>query len=212
MPFKYSYLERIFMAAITGSSHITIIPTIILMKYQKKTYGYYLGIFALMNSILYHICGSLKVKIFLSPHKWHELDNIGVICCLNGFILSLSKLNNNLDIQNKLNYLSLFLVLIYQKRDPWNIYNAVMPIVIFTVVLIIQLIYYGIPKYYLEPFQKGFFFLILAIAMFFKGLDDKNDYLRIYHSFWHVLIGISLFYLLQIQNIKIVGIKDILKF
>ena len=212
MVFEYTYKERIIMAIITGSSNIFTIPGLFLMKYQNRTFAYYLSIFAIIDSILYHVCESLDIIIFLPQLKWHELDNIGAICCLNALIISLSKFNNNLDVQKKLNYLSLFLALIYQKRGPWNIINTIMPIVIFSIVLIIQLIYYGIPKYYYEPFQKGFFFLIFAIAMFIRGLDDANDYLRIYHSFWHVLIGISTFYLWQLQNIKIIGIKEILVF
>ena len=57
----------------------------------------------------------------------------------------------------------------------------------------------------------GGFFLVGAIAMFVKGLDDGNDYLRIYHSLWHVLIGVSTFYLWQLQDKKTISMRSLFK-
>lgn len=39
--------------------------------------------------------------------------------------------------------------------------------------------------------------IILAFIFFFKGLDEHSDYLRIFHSLWHILIGYSAFYIIQ---------------
>ena len=44
--------------------------------------------------------------------------------------------------------------------------------------------------------------------MFVKGLDEHSDYLRIAHSLWHILIGISTFYLWQLQEKKFVSFKE----
>ena len=52
---------------------------------------------------------------------------------------------------------------------------------------------------------------MIAIAMFVKGLDDGNDYLRIYHSLWHVSIGVSSFYLYQLQENKVIHYYNIMR-
>ena len=37
---------------------------------------------------MYHICESLDIVIYLPQLKWHELDNIGAICCLNSLLIN----------------------------------------------------------------------------------------------------------------------------
>lgn len=200
MVFAYSSSERMLMAIITGASNIATIPGLFLMKKQGRNFTYYLSIFALTNSVLYHICESLDIILFIPQKKWHELDNIGAICCMNSLIISLTKYSENKAEQNKLNYISLFLALIFQKKDPWDLSNTIIPIAIISMMTLYQMFKLGLPKYYFNPLSQGLVLLVLALAMFIKGLDDLNDYLRIYHSLWHVLIGLSTYYLWQIQK------------
>lgn len=202
MGYTYSFFEKILMTIITGSSNFGTVPGLILIKRQKRTFVYYLSLFALINSLMYHICESLDIVIYLPQLKWHELDNIGAICCLNSLIIAKTSFCFDMKHQRKMNYLSLFLALLFQKRGPWELINTILPIVIISLITIYQLIKYGVPQYYPEPLKQGFILLIPAFAMFFKGLDDGNDYLRIYHSLWHVLIGLSSYYLWQIQYAK----------
>jgi predicted membrane channel-forming protein YqfA (hemolysin III family) len=46
----------------------------------------------------------------------------------------------------------------------------------------------------------GVGFLFIAVIFFIKALDDKLDYLRIYHGIWHLFIGISFYYLWQLRE------------
>lgn len=207
MVFNYSHTERVLMAIITGSSNIATIPGLFLMKKQKRFFAYYLSIFAFINSVLYHICESLDIIIYLPQLKWHELDNIGAICCLNALIISITSFCFDMNEQRIMNYFSLFMALIFQKRGPWDLFNTIAPIVIIGIISVYKLIKYGRPKYFQEGLIQGFAFLVPAIAMFIKGLDDGNDYLRIYHSLWHVLIGLSTYYLWQIQYQSVYPMK-----
>lgn len=198
------------MAITTGASNIATLPGLFLMKKQGRYFAYYLSIFAFFNSLLYHICESLDIIVFIPQKKWHELDNIGAICCLNALIISLTKNSENMLEQNKMNYVSLFIALIFQKRDPWDLMNTIVPIVIITIITLYQFYRFGFPKYYLASSSQGLVLLVLALAMFIKGLDDLNDYLRMYHSLWHVLIGLSTYYLWQIQKETVLPIHNII--
>lgn len=211
MVYNYSTPERILMAIITGSSNIATIPGLFLIKRQKRYFIYYLSIFGLINSLLYHICESLDIVIYLPQLKWHELDNIGAICCMNALIISITPFCFDLSVQRKMNYFSLFMALIFQKRGPWDLFNTIAPIIVIGLICIYQIIKYGKPQYYREGLVQGFIIFIPALAMFVKGLDDGNDYLRIYHSLWHVLIGLSTYYLWQIQYKNVYPLKSMVK-
>ena len=51
--------------------------------------------------------------------------------------------------------------------------------------------------------------MIISLFFFYKGLDDLNDYLRIWHALWHFFIGITSFYFLQIQEEKCISFIEI---
>ena len=48
--------------------------------------------------------------------------------------------------------------------------------------------------------------------MFVRGLDDLNDYIRIYHTLWHLFIGIAFYYLWQIQYKDFVNFSSIYQY
>ena len=51
--------------------------------------------------------------------------------------------------------------------------------------------------------------MCISLFLFYQGLDDLNDYLRLWHAIWHVFIGITSFYFLQIQEEKYISFKEI---
>ena len=117
MVYQYTRYERIIMAIIDSISNLPIGPTIFLIKYQKKIFSYYLGYFSMIASIMYHICESLDIKIFLEQLKWHELDNIGAMYAFSQMSVPLTKLNNNLDyITKKKLYIFYYNIIIPTKR------------------------------------------------------------------------------------------------
>ena len=46
----------------------------------------------------------------------------------------------------------------------------------------------------------GILGFVVAGYCFFKGLKNKNDYLRMWHGMWHLLVCIPSFYLWQIHS------------
>ncbi len=194
------------MAIIDCFSNVSTVPGLFLMKYQGRTFTYYFSMFALITSFLYHLGESLDIVFIIPQLKWHELDNIGAMYCMNALFLSFTKFGFDIKYTEKMNYLSTIIILLFQKRGPWIIMNTFIPIIMFGMISLYQIIRYDLPKYYKKTLIKGGIFFGIAMIFFVRGLDDLNDYLRIYHSLWHIFIGIAVYYLWQIQ------VKDFVSF
>ena len=218
MVYEYTYNERILMAVTTALSNVSTIPGLCLMKYQGRIFSYYFSIFGIIVSFMYHLCESLDIIIIIPQLKWHELDNIAAIYCLNNLMLSFTNFGLNIDEMERKNYISTFLILIIQKRGPWNLSNTIIPILLCGLYVLYNLLRYGIPVYYKPQLFKGIIFFGIGIIMFIRGLDDLNDYqnffkyIRIYHTLWHIFIGIAFYYLWQIQYKNYVSYAEIYNF
>ena len=210
MVYQYTQKERIIMAIIDSISNLPIGPTIFLIKRQNKTFSYYMGYFSMIVSIMYHLCESLDIKIILVQKKWHELDNIGAMYAFSQMSVPLTKFNNNMNYITKKNYIIFFIILLFQQRGPWILMNTVLPLVFDFSLAIFQILIYGLPEYNKKTMYKAGIFMGISLIFFYEGLDDLNDYLRIWHSLWHIFIGITSFYLLQIQEKNYVGFKQVI--
>lgn len=199
MVYEYSYSERILMAVTTALSNVSTIPGLCLMKYQGRIFSYYFSIFGIIVSFMYHLCESLDIIIIIPQLKWHELDNIGAIYCLNNLMLSFTKSGLNIEEIERKNYISTLFILLIQKRGPWDLTNTIIPIFICGLYVIYDFMKNGMPTYYKPQLIKGIIFFGIGLIMFIRGLDDLNDYIRIYHTLWHIFIGIAFYYLWQIQ-------------
>ena len=198
MVYEYSHSERILMAVTTALSNVSTIPGLCLMKYQGRIFSYYFSIFGIIVSFMYHLCESLDI-IIIPQLKWHELDNIGAIYCLNNLMLSFTKSGLNIEEIERKNYISTLFILLIQKRGPWDLTNTIIPIFICGLFVIYDFMKNGMPTYYKPQLIKGVIFFGIGLIMFIRGLDDLNDYIRIYHTLWHIFIGIAFYYLWQIQ-------------
>jgi hypothetical protein len=135
------------------------------------------------------------------------LDNIGSISCMNTLLISLSNMHHHFDkayySHIKLNIISFLVIVTMQTKHPWDLFNTIVPIVLFALVPLYDYWNNGLPEFNKEAVKKALTILVIAISMFVKGLDDENDYLRFYHSLWHVAIAISSYYIWQFQDDKV---------
>lgn len=199
MGYEYTETEKLLTAFISGFSNFALIPGLLLMRHKRRFFEFYIGFLTFLSSFLYHFTESINVKVILKPGRWHKLDNIGSISGINSlFINSFNNFTN--DDKLEANFISLIIIFLFQFDHFWKIENTVFPIIICLICLILNYILSGVPKVNKEMLYRGFFFLSIAVVMFVFGLDDDNDYLRIYHSLWHFFIGIATFYLWQIQE------------
>jgi hypothetical protein len=89
------------------------------------------------------------------------------------------------------------LTLVMQVKHPWDLENTFVPIIVAFAVLTYSLATKGKGIYNMYYLKRGGTYLGIAIFFFILGLDDENDYLRIYHGLWHTFGSIASFYLWQ---------------
>jgi hypothetical protein len=209
MAYDYTYSEKLIMSFITGISNFACLPGLMLMLKKDRPFEFFIGFFTMFTSFMYHVTESLDIEVYMTPGKWHALDNVGSICCINSLLISL--MNSHLDHKSQLKYNlgSLVLVMIMQGANPWDLFNTIFPIIIFGILLCYDYFKNGFPEYNFKIMWKGLGILMVALSMFIKGLDEHSDYMRIAHSFWHLTIGMSTFYLWQVQTKKFYNFSEV---
>lgn len=201
--FNYSLFEKLIMGILNSTSNFGIIPCIILVIKYKKDVDVFLGLLTFFSSFMYHLCDGLDVDIYMKEGEWHQIDNIGSICSITSFLLALS--NYSQKVQIRLNLLFLLLIIIVQFADPWNLINTIFPIIL---AFLTTLYSFSFKRNGGEVVQnkveselnkvynsKGKFVFSLAFVCFLIGINEHYDYLRIFHSLWHILIGYSTYYI-----------------
>ena len=192
----------------TGLTNFLCFPVLFIVFHQRMVFAYMNGVLTFVCSLLYHSLESLEIPgLYLSASDWHKLDNIASIMTLIYLAIFLM---DNLDYSSKdhssqyecvtdrvLCYLGLFLTIIMQTKHPWDLENTVVPVVLFYLILIIKIVFVRRPRINRKNFNKGIMILGFGVICFYKGLDDENDYLRIWHGLWHCGGSISLFYFYQ---------------
>ena len=199
-PEMYSYNEKCLIVIITLLSHLSMVPMVTLLALKKLPIEFIFGFASIFFSFMYHLLEYIEMDIVLDSEKWHELDNIGAITGLLGLILEF--LNESRNFRTSVKMIGHTCTLIFQKLGPWQIQNTIMPIVLGAIFLITNLLVKGAPKINRIALGKGIVLLVFAIFFFVLGLDDGNDYLRLYHNLWHAFLGFSGVYLWQVQDEK----------
>lgn len=94
------------------------------------------------------------------------------------------------------------ITIILQESDPWNIWFTVLPILFFGCLIPISSYKRNrYPDYQNKVMLKnGLSALFLALFFFYKALDEYQDYLRFFHGCWHMMVGITSFYLWQAKT------------
>jgi predicted membrane channel-forming protein YqfA (hemolysin III family) len=200
--------EKAIMLLVTGITNIAIFPALYLAFHKQLYFQFYMASFTFACSFLYHSLDSLDIpQLYLTRTQWHRLDNIGTIECfimLAVYFMDtlekksdhyVSKMTTKIDLF--LNSCGLFIVMVMQEDKPWDIENTFYPILLFTIVLAVKVVFVRKPRINLYYLSRGALILTSAVVFFVRGLDDNNDYLRINHGMWHCLVSISSFYLWQ---------------
>ena len=91
----------------------------------------------------------------------------------------------------------LFMTLVCQEISPWNEFFTFFPILVPAFLVIVRRLVFL--ESHLCPRLKpswlilGVISLLAGLGCFIKGLDDRNDYLRIWHGMWHVFGSLGFF-------------------
>eukprot|EP00462_Mataza_sp_D1_P008791 CAMPEP_0175163842 /NCGR_PEP_ID=MMETSP0087-20121206/26019_1 /TAXON_ID=136419 /ORGANISM="Unknown Unknown, Strain D1" /LENGTH=187 /DNA_ID=CAMNT_0016452681 /DNA_START=1 /DNA_END=564 /DNA_ORIENTATION=- len=174
-------------------------PSCILLFRKGMIFESMLGYFTMFTSFMYHFTETVETRYYMNPGQWHRLDNIGAITCFATVFIYLMA-NQSKQVDDTLKFVSLWVITIMQEKAPWDILYTVLPILVFVSWPVCKwaVIKKEWPPYHWGNFRKGVGFLVLAFVCFLKGLDEKKDYLRIFHGCWHMLVGATSFYLFQV--------------
>ncbi|CBH12818.1 hypothetical protein, conserved [Trypanosoma brucei gambiense DAL972] len=189
-------------------SHATLVPTVYHFLRKRYAYESVLGVFGLTASLMYHICEAFDAKFFMSSLAWHRVDNILVISLLGAWSVYMCALHDPF-VERFTKYSLMMLCLIFQTRGPWEAVNSVFPAAVsFSIPIGVYVYRRRIPA--LEIGRLVGFILIMAVAVIFfiKGLDDKRDHFRMYHSLWHFFCGIASY--LMWTLLKVPGVTGVM--
>jgi len=201
---KYGYNtgEQLIMLLTTGVTNVMGLPVTIYLYRMQRYFEAFIGVFTVFTSFMYHSVESVDTVFFLDEGQWHRLDNIGAI---TGFMMIFVYLMDNRDHYLDLQLLlgCLFIAILAQEKDPWNLFYTIVPICMACIAWLVVLKFRKRkPQFNFPIFGKSTFFLFIAACCFAVGLDEHRDYLRIYHGLWHMFVGISSFYFWQAKLVK----------
>lgn len=209
---ELSTLEKSLMLVITGITNFICLPALYVLYQKRLVFQLHIAVFTMITSFMYHALDSVAWKsLYLSTGNWHKLDNIGsIMCfvCLAVYLMdNLQKRPNNVyvsshtcDTDLHLHLIGLFLTITMQTSHPWELQNTIVPILIYFGLLLIKIAVYGGSRLNSYYSLRGGALLGIGVLCFSKGLDDRNDYLRIWHGLWHCSTGIASFYLWQMVD------------
>lgn len=196
---SYAHLsptETLIMTILSILSNLAGLPIVARTLPNKGTRfeGIVVGM-SILTSMLYHICEIYDCTIFLNELQWHRLDNVFAITSFE--LVILHACGSIRPDDELLKWAAFLFAIVIQEKDPWNVAYTVIPCVIFFVIGVgirwqfrksrkVQYDHKNVP-FAIVPFVIGLFF-------FYLGLDDPNDYLRMFHWIWHVCASTFAYY------------------
>ncbi|GAM23954.1 hypothetical protein SAMD00019534_071290, partial [Acytostelium subglobosum LB1] len=198
--------ERMMTAVIAFTTNLSCIPLGYECIRRGHAYEAVIGAACAISSMMYHV-GEIYEKTAwfqmsgLNADKWHRLDNIFTILSFQAMMFYLMEYNHP-QIVDLLRWVFLVFTLYCQMRDPWNLLFTILPILLSVFLLVCTHIYKRRVPEWLKTrhFMYGVGTLLVAAFFFARGLDDENDYLRINHGIWHLLVGFAFWFIFQSRS------------
>ncbi|MES1910774.1 MAG: hypothetical protein MHM6MM_003306 [Cercozoa sp. M6MM] len=150
----------------------------------------------MVTSFMYHLADSLNQDVFLNEGDWHRLDNVGAITGFCTLLMYLGGMPRAPHLM--LSYLFLGLNMILQECCAWDERYTIAPLLTAACVGVIYAVMHPrSDRFRWTPLKKGLLWLAAAVVCFVKGLDEHQDFLRIWHGLWHLTVGASGYYMWQ---------------
>jgi hypothetical protein len=55
---------------------LSVVPSLFLIWQRRRNFELFIGVFQFVASLLYNVCDSLDVELFLDKTEWHKLTNV----------------------------------------------------------------------------------------------------------------------------------------
>lgn len=179
------------MAAVTGTTNLAMVPTMILAFRRGFYFDSIVGAMAMLTSSAYHVCQSLRVNFLgFNEGRYHHMDNVFAILALCSVIVSFAQFPPQNAAKEVLNTLAVCAAIVSQLMSPWDVKYTIVPLVGMGLIVIpIAVRRSGQSRRDERSGRLAVVCLAFAIICFVKGLDDHTDWLRLWHGAWHVFIG-----------------------
>lgn len=206
-----SFFGKIFLIFISLISDLTFFMTVSLMKYQNRYFLYYILYFSFISLFISHLCYIFQIELFLNEKKWFQIFEIGLLTNINSIILSMNKLGNDLEKQEKICYIIFLLIMIFEKINPQIFIHKLYSIFISLFVTVYLNKKYGMVKLNSTSINviKGGFFGILSLIFMYKSYS--YSFLKIFHYLSIFCFGLFSFYFMSEQLGKPSNLRKILK-
>lgn len=175
-------------------SHLPMFLTISVLYRRRLPFECMAGCFSVLVSFMYHTCECFDTIVYLSPLRWHRLDNIGAITSLTVTCVHMACIENQL-IVDYAKFAMFFVVVVLQEGRPWDVEFTLLPVCVGVAVPFVSHAMWKRRRKGLlwQRVFVGCALLGMAVVCFQLGLDEKNDPFRMFHGFFHVFVALGIF-------------------
>lgn len=194
-PVPFDDTEAWVLVVTTCLSHISVAPALGFLFKQRWLVEFSVGVFCLVTSVMYHLADCFNRRFFLSELQWHRLDNIAALSAFGVLFTHLADIGGRHHAGRQLIALAtIFVSMVVQERDPWNEWYTFVPIACFIAIPVAAHAWrLQWPRYRRKLAIRGAVLMLMALAGFVLGLDDRNDRWKLFHGGWHFFGGLAMY-------------------
>ena len=182
--------ERRIQMYASIASHIAMLPGFWTGWRNGRYTECVIGFAGVLISFVYHCLDTIGGEFAdMSALQWHRLDNVASQITFVGVAIVLMQ-NTDARTDEIIRWAFAFMIIVLQERAPWQVVWTILPIALAGAACCARWV--GLRQTpILVPWALRASGVAGAVAVicFYRGLDDRNDYARLWHSGWHVSVG-----------------------
>lgn len=180
------------------ASHVAMLPAIVLGWRNGRRTECVIGLASVITSVIYHCLDTIGGEFAdMSALRWHRLDNVTSQITFVGIAIALMQ-NSDARTDEIIRWSFGLIIVVLQERAPWEVMWTVLPIAASALVCTARWCYQKqTPVIVPWAFRGALVVGVAAAACFVKGLDDEHDFARLWHSGWHVCVGMLAYLLAE---------------
>lgn len=162
-------------------TNTTLIPVMVILWRRRRMFDFACSVGGFLSSVVYHWADTTGSAAGFGPLRWHQIDNIFSHA---GFVILAANFMQfkQLYWEELFKSLGLVIIVFAQVLDPWNIAFTFGPLGLMFAISAVKVWLTGMPKLHGPQVKAGVALMLVAGIGFVKGLDDENDYLRLWHG------------------------------
>lgn len=182
---------------------VSLLPSLVIIYRRRRHWDFFIGAFQLLCSLMYNVCDSLDVSLFLGKQDWHRLTNVSGLAYGVNVIVYLM-MNGNESMDQLFRYSTFAALWIAQIKDEyWMEETQYTLLVIFIMLMLCAIKLFARGRLLFNMFDKralkfGALFATFALLFFLLSLDDANDLWRWKHGVAQCFFGAAIYNLWRV--------------